>query len=79
MKTLIEELWFNLYPRTNSSNAVNDSSGFEHVFLGELRNHTVLGLNNWLEYYKEEKSGNINYLGWIDHMVVSSLRIRVLS
>lgn len=79
MKTLIEELWFNLYPRTNASNAVNDSSGFEHVFLGELRNHTVLGLNNWLEYYKEEKSGNINYLGWIDHMVVSSLRIRVLS
>ncbi|XP_025090994.1 poly(U)-specific endoribonuclease-like [Pomacea canaliculata] len=69
MKTLIEELWFNLYPRTNASNAVNDSSGFEHVFLGELRNHTVLGLNNWLEYYKEEKSGNINYLGWIDHMV----------
>ncbi|XP_025092763.1 poly(U)-specific endoribonuclease-like [Pomacea canaliculata] len=67
-KTLIEEIWFNLYSRTEGTSSAHDSSGFEHVFLGELRGHSVLGLNNWIEYYKEEKSGRINYLGWIDYM-----------
>jgi len=42
----------------------NDSSGFEHVFVGEERAGKIMGLHNWVQYYIEEKKGNINYLGW---------------
>lgn len=37
---LLNELWFGLYRREVS----NDSSGFEHVFLGEIKDGVVSGL-----------------------------------
>ena len=42
----------------------NDSSGFEHVFVGEESRGKIIGLHNWIQVYLEEKKGNIDYLGW---------------
>eukprot|EP01038_Epipyxis_sp_PR26KG_P011689 gene11689-15651_t len=55
-------LWFNFYSRK----ARNDSSGFEHVFLGEINEkNEVVGLHNWIHIYLEEKKNNFNYKGYI--------------
>ena len=43
----------------------NDSSGFEHVFVGEEKNGVIVGLHNWIQMYNEEKKGNLNYMGYI--------------
>ena len=42
----------------------NDSSGFEHVFVGEESRGSITGLHNWIQFYLEEKKGLVNYLGW---------------
>lgn len=47
-------MWFTAYSRTAG---VLDSSGFEHVFLGEIRNRDVLGMHNWMRMYDEEVGG----------------------
>jgi poly(U)-specific endoribonuclease len=59
----LNELWFGLYSRK----ARNDSSGFEHVFLGEVRDDTgeVTGFHNWIRIYLEEQKGNFDYQGYI--------------
>jgi poly(U)-specific endoribonuclease len=58
---LLSELWFGLYRRE----AANDSSGFEHVFLGEIKDGAVTGMHNWIQLFLEEKRNNFNYLGFI--------------
>ena len=51
--------------RTRGSSA-QDSSGFEHVFVGETRDHKeVLGFHNWIQFYLQEKAGNVDYQGYI--------------
>ena len=57
---LLFDLWLAPYRRVRD----NDSSGFEHVFVGEEKNGEIIGLHNWVQYYLEEKRGKINYLGW---------------
>ena len=42
-----------------------DSSGFEHVFVGESRNKDVLGFHNWIQFYLQEKRGLVDYQGYI--------------
>jgi len=59
---LLNRIWFDLYRRAGSG---QDSSGFEHVFAGELKNGKVSGFHNWVYYYLEEKKGNIDYRGYI--------------
>ena len=54
-------LWFGLYRRSTE----NDSSGFEHVFLGEIKNGSVTGMHNWIQLYMEEQKGNLDYKGFI--------------
>lgn len=55
--------WFTLYKRKVD----NDSSGFEHVFLGERddQKKTVSGLHNWIQIAMEEKNGKLDYKGKI--------------
>ena len=47
----------------------NDSSGFEHVFVGEEKDGVIVGLHNWIQIYLEEKKGNLNYMGYIKVMI----------
>ncbi len=47
---LLHNLWFGLYRRA----AANDSSGFEHVFVGEIREGVVMGMHNWIQMFLEE-------------------------
>ncbi|XP_033123689.1 poly(U)-specific endoribonuclease-like isoform X2 [Anneissia japonica] len=56
----MEEMWFKAYGRSSSS----DSSGFEHVFVGEQKSTSVSGFHNWIQLYHEEQSGDLNYYGY---------------
>ena len=57
------EIWFKLYRRTRGGR--NDSSGFDHVFVGEIRDGAISGFHNWIRFYMEEKKGTIDYRGYI--------------
>jgi poly(U)-specific endoribonuclease len=66
--TELDRLWFGLYRRKVD----NDSSGFEHVFCGEVRDSDgdggvdeVTGLHNWIVLYLEEQAGRLDYQGFI--------------
>lgn len=65
-KQQLYDLWFRPYYRSSRDRIV-DSSGFEHVFVGEINpvKNTVTGFHNWLQFYMEEKAKNINYMGYI--------------
>jgi len=58
---LLHKIWFELYRRETR----NDSSGFEHVFVGEVKNGSVTGFHNWIQFYLEEKRGKVDYRGYI--------------
>lgn len=61
-------MWFCTYSRCGGS--VSGSSGWEHVFSGELRNEhgeIVDGQHNWIRYAMQEQAGNINYYGYEEH------------
>ena len=52
-----------------------DSSGFEHVFVGETRgDKEVIGFHNWIQFYLQEKVGNVDYKGFMssDKVKISS-------
>lgn len=61
----IDQLWFKHYSR--SKGLVLDSSGFEHVFIGEEKHGEVAGLHNWLRIYTLERNAteNFDYKGYI--------------
>eukprot|EP00118_Oscarella_pearsei_P024753 m.306723 g.306723 ORF g.306723 m.306723 type:complete len:280 (+) comp41532_c0_seq1:1357-2196(+) len=69
-KKLLYKIWFQLYRRTRDTSHA-DSSGFEHVFVGETRSpgegkpNVVLGFHNWLQFYLQEKTGNVDYRGYL--------------
>ena len=60
-KALLNTIWFELYRRETRA----DSSGFEHVFVGEVKGDEVSGFHNWMQFYLEEKRGNLDYRGYI--------------
>ncbi|XP_003384369.1 PREDICTED: poly(U)-specific endoribonuclease-like [Amphimedon queenslandica] len=63
-KRQLYDIWFKLYRRTRG---VLDSSGFEHVFVGETRDGKILGFHNWIQFYLQEKAGNVDYQGYVRH------------
>jgi len=64
--SLLHSIWFDLYPRNKGTNAT--SSGFEHVFLSEIKKKKTIGLHNWIYVAMMEKSGQLDYKGWIDRV-----------
>lgn len=67
---LLKTIWFTLYSRGNGKIG---SSGFEHVFLNEVSNGTMIGLHNWLYVYDMEKAGRIDYKGWNKKMELGTV------
>lgn len=42
-----------------------DSCGFEHVFVGETKHGSdIIGFHNWVQFYLQEKSSNLDYKGY---------------
>jgi len=62
-KKELYNIWFRGYYRK----VANDTSAFEHVFIGEVKedNEGIIGFHNWITIYKEEQKGNFDYRGWI--------------
>uniref|UniRef100_A0A8C6I9F7 Uridylate-specific endoribonuclease n=1 Tax=Mus spicilegus TaxID=10103 RepID=A0A8C6I9F7_MUSSI len=54
----LKNMWFGLYSRGNDE---GDSSGFEHVFSGEVKKGKVTGFHNWIRFYLQEKEGLLDY------------------
>ncbi|XP_054373703.1 uridylate-specific endoribonuclease [Molothrus ater] len=54
----LNQMWFGLYSRGDGE---RDSSGFEHVFSGEVKKGKVSGFHNWIRFYLLEKQGLLNY------------------
>eukprot|EP00571_Detonula_confervacea_P009856 CAMPEP_0172301444 /NCGR_PEP_ID=MMETSP1058-20130122/3332_1 /TAXON_ID=83371 /ORGANISM="Detonula confervacea, Strain CCMP 353" /LENGTH=513 /DNA_ID=CAMNT_0013011561 /DNA_START=7 /DNA_END=1548 /DNA_ORIENTATION=+ len=65
-KNVLNSIWFQLYSRSGGGRRRKlDSSGFEHVFVGEVKNGQVSGFHNWIMFWLEERKGNIDYRGYI--------------
>lgn len=62
-RKLLRKIWFDLYRRERNGHL--DSSGFEHVFVGEARDGQVTGFHNWIQFYLEEKHGKVDYRGYL--------------
>ncbi|XP_068451171.1 uridylate-specific endoribonuclease A [Clinocottus analis] len=54
----LKMMWFGLYSRNNNK---MDSSGFEHIFAGEIKGGKISGFHNWIQFYLLEKRGKLNY------------------
>ncbi|XP_054772554.2 uridylate-specific endoribonuclease-like isoform X1 [Lytechinus pictus] len=57
-------VWFGNYSR-KESDPFFDSSGFEHVFMGETKSSSVSGFHNWLRFYFQEKEDQLDYYGYV--------------
>ncbi|KAJ3143995.1 hypothetical protein HK101_002898 [Irineochytrium annulatum] len=60
-KRELHRIWFELYRRVVN----NDSSSFEHTFVGETKQGSVVGFHNWIMFALEEGKGNVDYRGFI--------------
>ncbi|TKR73536.1 hypothetical protein L596_020835 [Steinernema carpocapsae] len=60
----IIQLWFVQYSRARGQ---ADTSGFEHVFMGESKNGEVSGMHNWVRFYLLERNTteNFDYKGFL--------------
>lgn len=54
-----------IFTACTCSDGQADSSGFEHVFVGELDEGHVKGLHNWIQTMVEESRGNLDYMGFV--------------
>lgn len=70
-RAILNDIWFDFYSRSSSSSVV-DSSGFEHVFVGEQKSSSITGFHSWVQMYLLERSGSIEYMGYNFMAEVSS-------
>lgn len=70
-RDLLKSIWFNMYSRGLGKIG---SSGFEHVFLNENKNSSVIGLHNWVYFYEEEKAGHADYKGYMKKLELGNVR-----
>ena len=66
-------IWFDLYTNYYGDISLRDSSGFEHIFVGEGKysrtgnskrsNGAISGYHSWLKFYLDEQQHKVNYLG----------------
>ncbi|XP_072241698.1 uridylate-specific endoribonuclease C [Leuresthes tenuis] len=62
-KNQLNLIWFHLYHRQRNTGL--DSSGFEHVFVGEMRSGSeIIGFHNWIQFYLQEKNRQLDYKGY---------------
>ncbi|EDW05824.1 poly(U)-specific endoribonuclease homolog [Drosophila mojavensis] len=61
-RDLVKELWFTQYSRGQGKIG---SSGFEHVFVHEVKNGTIIGFHNWVYVNEEEQAGRFDYKGYM--------------
>ncbi|ALC49493.1 CG2145 [Drosophila busckii] len=61
-RDLVKELWFTQYSRGQGKIG---SSGFEHVFVHEVKNGTIIGFHNWVYMAEEEQAGRLDYKGYM--------------
>ncbi|XP_053478874.1 uridylate-specific endoribonuclease C [Ictalurus furcatus] len=62
-KSQLYYMWFRLYHRDRTGG--EDSSGFEHVFVGETQSgRDIMGLHNWVQFYLQEKQNLLDYKGY---------------
>ncbi|KAF7661061.1 hypothetical protein LDENG_00269160 [Lucifuga dentata] len=62
-KSQLYLIWFHLYHRERTAGF--DSSGFEHVFVGEMKSASeVIGFHNWIQFYLQEKNRHLDYKGY---------------
>ncbi|KAJ1529018.1 hypothetical protein HK096_009687, partial [Nowakowskiella sp. JEL0078] len=61
-KRILFDIWFKPYKRV----VQNDSSAFEHCFVGEVRKDKgIIGFHNWIKFFLEERAGRVDYRGYI--------------
>uniref|UniRef100_A0A1I7XC48 Endoribonuclease n=1 Tax=Heterorhabditis bacteriophora TaxID=37862 RepID=A0A1I7XC48_HETBA len=60
----IAQLWFVHYSRARG---LADTSGFEHVFMGEAKNGEISGMHSWLRFFLLERNATeqFDYKGFI--------------
>ncbi|KAH8245137.1 hypothetical protein KR032_005329, partial [Drosophila birchii] len=61
-RDLVKELWFTQYSRGQGKIG---SSGFEHVFVHEVKDGTIIGFHNWVYIGDEEQGGRFDYKGYM--------------
>lgn len=61
-RDLVKELWFTQYSRGQGKIG---SSGFEHVFVHEVKDGTIIGFHNWVYISEEEQAGRLDYKGYM--------------
>lgn len=57
---------------------VNDSSAFEHVFIGEKNEEGTIGCHSWIQYYLLEKRKLTDYYGYIPNKCQVSFMLLIL-
>lgn len=71
---LLKRIWFDMYARTGGKVG---SSGFEHVFLNEMKYGSPIGLHNWIYFYhKENRTGSkhdVDYKGHMANLVLGNV------
>ena len=69
--------WFSPYSRSSESD-VKDSSGFEHVFVGEIKQkNKVTGFHNWLFAYRQEQQNLLEVSKFLDFCSVRFLYAKI--